>query len=60
MTFPPRLILTLAGSSLLAVSFAKAQTTYTWANSNVTNTAPLSTGSRVDPTPKAHGPGGLP
>jgi hypothetical protein len=33
-----RHFLALAGSSLLAVSFAKAQTTYTWANSNVTNT----------------------
>ena len=38
MTIPTRLILTLAGSSLLVVSSANAQSTYTWANSHVTNT----------------------
>ena len=38
MTIPSRLILTLAGSSLLVVSSANAQSIYTWANSNVTNT----------------------
>ncbi len=35
-----RHFLALAGSSLLAMSSASAQTTYTWANSNVTGTPP--------------------
>ena len=36
----PRTFLALAAGSLLAVSSAPAQTTYTWANSNVTGTPP--------------------